>query len=344
MIVRRFCAICKSINKRDFMPIYTPNDEAILQARLHLNEGDLVAFPTETVYGLGADAYQPQAVEKIFHLKKRPDHNPLILHAFSLEQVEKDIVLPAQTHEFWKLANAFWPGPLTLVVEQSPSCALAKNSFGGGNTVALRLPSHAVARALLKLGPLVAPSANRSGCLSPSRAHHVAHSLGSQLYILDDGPCVFGLESTVLDARSQPFTCLRLGAIALESIANILGYEVYMKGDKKLKSTLSPGLLEAHYAPQLPVMVNQCYPVSKDWAYVHFGPQAPNHPYIENLSVTASLEEAAFNLFNMLYILDQTPCLAIAVAPIPMHGLGLAINDRLNRAAAAGIKDPTRSL
>ncbi|HWC64112.1 MAG TPA: L-threonylcarbamoyladenylate synthase [Rhizomicrobium sp.] len=299
--------------------------EAVGKAARLLAAGRLVAFPTETVYGLGADASNGEAVAGIFAAKGRPRFNPLIVHVASLEEAQKHGEFSPLAR---KLAERFWPGALTLVLPRRADSKLSLLVSAGLDTVALRLPSHAVARALLGAfgGPIAAPSANASGEVSPTTALHVAESLGGKVdMILDGGPAMLGLESTVIgfddDGKS---ILLRPGAISRQDIEAVTG--PLARPDDKIRA---PGQLESHYAPRARLRLN-AVTAKPGEALLGFG-DAPGAKL--NLSPRGDLKEAAANLFAMLRELDKTAT-AIAVSPIPATGLGEAINDRLRRAAA----------
>ncbi len=294
-----------------------------------LRRGRLVAFPTETVYGLGADAGNDRAVAAIFAAKGRPQFNPLIVHVLGLAEAE---ILAEFTPLARRLAEAFWPGALTLVLPRRRDARLSLLVSAGLDTVALRAPSNAVARALLKAAgcAIAAPSANRSGSVSPTTAAHVAESLGGRVdVILDGGPAALGIESTVIGFDGDLPVLLRPGAVTREAIEKIAG-PLSHAGEK----IASPGMLASHYAPHAPMRLN-ARKVSADEALLAFGPAVPQGAKITaNLSPSGDLTEAAANLFAMLRELDTRGARRIAVMPIPVHGLGEAINDRLARAAA----------
>ena len=315
------------------MAIVKATDSAIRAAAELLRAGQLVAFPTETVYGLGGDASNGRAVAAIFATKGRPKFNPLIVHVSD--------VADAQAHGRMtplakRLADAFWPGPLTLVLERQPGSTLSDLVSAGLDTVALRVPDHPVAQALLKATqrPLAAPSANRSGCVSPTQAEHVAADLGAQIaLILDGGATAHGLESTVLDARGEAPVLLRPGAVTAETIEAVLGAPLKRRPIESARPS-APGQLESHYATRAHLRLDAA-DVKPGEALLAFGPHVPTTqgPAI-NLSPGGDLMEAAANLFAALRALDKTGAETIAVMPIPAVGLGEAINDRLRRAAA----------
>jgi L-threonylcarbamoyladenylate synthase len=306
-------------------------DEA---ARL-IREGELVAFPTETVYGLGGDATNERAVAKIFEAKGRPQFNPLISHVLDAGEARR-LVQWNETAD--KLAARFWPGPLTLVLPRAKDSPIALLATAGLDTAAIRAPAHPMAQALIRAAgrPIAAPSANRSGAVSPTRAEHVADSLGDRVkLILDGGPCEVGLESTVLDLTTSTPTLLRPGGATREAIEAVIG-PVALSHAAPCGSAAhkSPGQLASHYAPARPVRLNATS-VTADEGLLAFGPQPPaGANQMLNLSVSGDLTEAAANLFAHLRALDQPANARIAVMPIPQTGLGLAINDRLRRAAA----------
>jgi len=296
-------------------------------ARL-LRAGALVAFATETVYGLGADATDDKAVARIFEAKQRPLFNPLISHVPSAEAAFEQ---GAATPDAERIAAAFWPGPLTLVLRRRPGCDIALLASAGLETVALRVPGNADARALLAEAgiPVAAPSANRSGRVSPTTALHVAEELGDRVaLILDGGPCPVGLESTVLDLSGPAPRLLRPGAVTREQLEALLGpVGRVAEGDP----VTAPGMLASHYAPQAPVRL-WATDRRPGEAFLDFGATRPEADL--DLSPSGDLVEAAARLFAALRALDGAAVAAIAVAPIPETGLGLAINDRLRRAAA----------
>jgi L-threonylcarbamoyladenylate synthase len=310
------------------------DDAAIADAARLIRDGRLVAFPTETVYGLGADATNDAACAAIFAAKGRPRFNPLIVHVGSIQDAGIHASISARAEE---LARQFWPGPLTLVLPRRPDCRLSLLVSAGLDTVAMRSPAHPIARALLAAArtPIAAPSANRSGAVSPTTAQHVAMSLGASVdLILDGGACPVGIESTVLDLSGEHPTLLRPGFVTHTQLETALGQPVrrVVVSAAAHAGLPSPGLLARHYAPGRPVRLNACERQTGE-AMLAFGPEAPAGDGILNLSPTGDLAEAAANLFRMLRALDQPAYAAIAVMPIPDHGLGEAINDRLIRAA-----------
>ncbi|MET4807108.1 L-threonylcarbamoyladenylate synthase [Limibacillus sp. MBR-115] len=317
--------------------IRTASDEAIREAAALLQQGELVAFPTETVYGLGADATRDSAAAQIFEAKQRPSFNPLIAHFVSLEDARTQVEFDTRAEA---VANAFWPGPLTLVLPRLANCSISRLCSAGLETQAVRMPAHNIARDLLTACglPLAAPSANLSGRVSPTTAAHVAAQIGETLtMILDGGPCGVGLESTVLDLSNPLARLLRPGAITQEMLMEVVGPLEVVSSDHvppEGAALTSPGQMISHYAPTLPVRLN-AGDVDQDEALLAFGPDVPiGAAQTVNLSPTGDLVEAAARLFDALHCLDRKPLRAIAVMPIPEEGLGRAINDRLRRAAA----------
>ena len=310
---------------------------ALTQRRVNqrLTQGEVVALPTETVYGLAARADCDRAVEKIFEMKQRPKYNPLIIHYASLQAMAEDVEI---TQTAQHLANLFWPGPLTLVLKRLTSHRLSLLTSAGLETTAVRLPSHPWTRGLLHQlpFPLAAPSANRSGYLSPTCCEHVVADLGGRLATLvDGGDSVWGLESTVLDLSGTSPILLREGSISQETLTAALGHPVLIEPHLHERIAPSPGLLKSHYAPRQPLRL-EATSIEPDEALLAFGdaPCLGKGVALENLSLSGNLEEAASRLFACLHRLEQTPCRQIAVMPIPEKGIGRAINDRLRRAAA----------
>ena len=310
----------------ELLPV-TPS--AIARASQRLREGALVAFPTETVYGLGADASNTHAVANIFEAKGRPSFNPLIVHVSDLATAKRYAEWNAQAEN---LAQAFWPGPLTLVLPRLEAASLSSLVTAGAATVAIRVPAHPVAQSLLKQfdGAIAAPSANPSGQISPTRAAHVIEGLGNMVSaVLDAGPCDVGLESTIVgieDAGSK-LRLLRPGGLAREDIEQHLGAALETHQTPGLIS--APGQLASHYAPKARLRLN-----ATDWTFDEKRLGFGDVDCDLNLSTGRNLTEAACNLFHCLHLLDAGPATTIAVSPIPNIGLGQAINDRLQRAAA----------
>jgi L-threonylcarbamoyladenylate synthase len=319
--------------------LLSANDAGLAEAAALLRAGRLVAFPTETVYGLGADATDAAAVARIFAAKGRPAINPLIVHLARADEAAAYAAIDARAEA---LMEAFWPGPLTLVLPRRAGCALAPAVSAGLPSVALRVPALPLARKLIALAgrPLAAPSANRSGTVSPTAPVHVIESLGAGVdAVIAGGRCAIGLESSVLDLTGDAATLLRPGAVTLEDIAAVLDGEVALASgavDETLAQK-SPGLLLKHYAPRVPVRLDAKH-AHEGEALLAFGPDRfarGRAVTVMNLSEQGDLEEAAANLFAMLRALDTPEHRGIAVMPVPHVGIGLAINDRLKRAAAA---------
>ncbi|MBL0941568.1 MAG: threonylcarbamoyl-AMP synthase [Alphaproteobacteria bacterium] len=295
--------------------------------------GDLIAIPTETVYGLAADATNDQAVAKIFALKNRPTFNPLIIHLADAVLAEEYVMFDERAR---LLAKAFWPGPLTLVLARKPGCAISLLASAGLNSLAVRVPADPIARKIISdlKRPIAAPSANPSGSLSPTRPEHVFKGFFGQSnpkLIVDGGACQGGIESTVVNLITEPATLLRPGLVSSEQIESIIGpLGTLIESDNKI---LSPGQLLKHYAPQTKLRLN-ANTVANDEALLAFGKAVlPGAAKTLNLSATSNLVEVAANLFAMLHEVDQGQFRAIAVMKIPMRGIGIAINDRLKRAA-----------
>jgi L-threonylcarbamoyladenylate synthase len=316
-----------------------PADAAAVAAAARcLGEGGLVAFPTETVYGLGADAVQAPAIARLYEAKGRPAFNPLIAHV-------ADIAAARQIARFdataLKLAEAFWPGPLTLVLPKTADCPVAELATAGLETVAIRVPAHPVAQAILRAfgGSVVAPSANLSGHVSPTTAAHVAGDLTGRIdLIVDGGAVAVGVESTILGCFEETML-LRPGGLPREAIEQVLGHSLQRPPEDTASDNaqpLAPGMLASHYAPHTPVRLNASH-VDLDEALLAFGPNEVNGAHaakaVMNLSAAGDLNEAATHLFGYLRALDTKGARAIAVMGVPHHGLGEAINDRLRRAA-----------
>jgi len=309
--------------------IAAPTSQAIKRAADILRGGDPIGLPTETVYGLAADACSDDAVAKVFALKQRPQFNPLIIHVASIEMAQTLVHMCPLAR---LVAEHFWPGPLTMVLPRLPDCPVSLLASAGLDTLAIRIPAHPVARALLDevATPIAAPSANLSGNISPTKAQHVADQLDINI-ILDGGPCKVGLESTILKVDDNQLILLRPGGIAVAHIEQAIGHAVdpLTNPDK----ITAPGQMIAHYAPSKPIRLD-ALDVAASEGLLAFGKPLPGAKMVANLSVGANTTEAAANLFAMMHELDASDCAAIAVMPIPDEGLGQAINDRLQRAAA----------
>ena len=314
------------------LSVRTESSGAYPRAVEVLRAGGLVAFPTETVYGLGADAESNAAVARIFEVKGRPSFNPLIVHVASAEMARRYGVFTPLAQV---LAQALWPGPLTLVMRRTPDCAVSLLASAGLPTVALRCPAHPEARALLEAfgQGIAAPSANRSGRLSPTQAAHVQKEYAgitpAPQLLLQGGDCTVGLESTIVDVTGEVAIILRPGSITREMLEAVTpNVRDYLGADVQ-----APGMLASHYAPDLPLRLN-AQDAREGEALLAFGRHAPQVATTLNLSPSGDLIEAAANLFAHLHALDQPGCSGIAVMSIPDEGLGKAINDRLRRAAA----------
>ena len=322
--------------------IVVSSDNNLRLASKILEAGGLVAFPTETVYGLGASAFDGEAVTSIFEAKGRPSFNPLIIHVKDSDAAFK---LGVQTEIATVLSSNFWPGPITLVLNRHRKCQVPMVTTAGLDKIALRVPSHCVAQKLLKFSgfPIAAPSANPSGCISPSTAHHVFTGLTGKIdLIIDDGPCENGLESTIIDCSGSAPILLRPGSISRTSIELALksaGLDcplLYTDNVSHKDKPIAPGQLQSHYAPSAKVRLYATTP-RKDEELIGFGSIKGAGELQLSLSKSGNLREAAANLFAMLHKVDAIISgtgRSIAIAPIPTDGVGEAINDRLRRAAA----------
>lgn len=292
-----------------------------------LRRGGLVGFPTETVYGLAANATQDLAVASIFEKKGRPTFNPLIVHGASPQTFHEHVIWN-ETAE--ALTQAFWPGPLTLVLPRRETSSLSLLVSAGLDSVAVRVPQHPIALALLEAygNPLAAPSANLSGKVSPTQASHVKEDF-PDLFVLDGGDTHVGIESTILDLTSVTPVLLRPGGLPQEQIESMIG-PIGVSSSNVIKA---PGMMTSHYAPTLPLRLN-AEDSQKGEAFLAFGGTPYEGDNIMNLSPSGNLTEAAANFFKMLRLLDDSQFHRIAVAPIPLTGLGVGLNDRLARAAA----------
>lgn len=306
--------------------IAAADEAAITRAADILRAGELVAVPTETVYGLAADARNADAVARIYAAKGRPDFNPLIVHVRDLDAAKELAIFDDRA---MKLADEFWPGPLTMVLPMQADAPVAQAVTAGLPTIALRRPAHPIMAALLAQSGLnlAAPSANKSGHISPTRAPHVANSLGDDApFIIDGGACVDGLESTIVALRSDGWQLLRKGPVAAAKIAEILGEAAVPVTSEKIEA---PGMLARHYAPVHPIRLNADAAMEGEWL-IGFGGITGD----DNLSPAGDLVAAAAALFDALHRADKSGRTKIAVATIPDTGIGAAINDRLHRAAA----------
>ncbi len=318
--------------------ILPASEAAVAAAARFLAGGGLVAFPTETVYGLGADATNSAAIARLYQAKGRPSFNPLIAHVGDLQAALRLGRFNAQATA---LAEAFWPGPLTLVLPKTGECTVADLATAGLDTVAIRVPAHPVAQEILRAfgGPVVAPSANLSGHVSPTTAAHVQSDLGGKIdLIVDGGPVEVGVESTIVGCFDAPML-LRPGGLPRGDIERVLGRALLHPpedADSDTGQPLAPGMLASHYAPRTRVRLDASR-VEAGEALLAFGsyavPGVDAATAVMNLSTRGDLAEAAANLFGYLRALDTRGARAIAVMPVPHHGLGEAINDRLRRAA-----------
>ena len=320
--------------------ILSANEVAVASAARSLREGGLVAFPTETVYGLGADATNPAAIARLYQAKGRPAFNPLIAHVGDLAAAREIGRFDAAA---LRLAEAFWPGPLTLVLPKTGHCAVADLATAGLDTVAIRIPAHPVARDILRIfgRPVVAPSANLSGHVSPTTAAHVQSDLEGRIdLIVDGGAVAVGVESTIVGIFDQPML-LRPGGLPRADIERLLGRALLQppedaESESDNAQPLAPGMLASHYAPRTRVRLGAMR-VEPGEALLAFGSDAVSGidaaAWVMNLSARGDLAEAAANLFGYLRALDTRAAHTIAVMPIPNDGLGEAINDRLRRAA-----------
>jgi L-threonylcarbamoyladenylate synthase len=325
------------VQTRQTTSILPAGEAAVAAAARALGEGGLVAFPTETVYGLGADATNAAAIARLYQAKGRPAFNPLIAHVGDLAAAR---AIGRFDQTALDLAEAFWPGPLTLVLPRAAGCTVAELATAGLETIAIRIPSHPLARAILRAfaRPVVAPSANLSGHVSPTSAAHVQSDLEGRIdLIVDGGPVEVGVESTIIGCLDQPML-LRPGGLPREDIERALGRPLVQPPadiDSDNAQPLAPGMLASHYAPRTRVRLNASS-VEAGEALLAFGTPAngaDNVAAVMNLSPRGDLDEAAANLFGYLRALDATGATAIAVMAIPEEGLGEAINDRLRRAA-----------
>lgn len=310
---------------------YIPSKETFELATKKLDAGEIVSFPTETVYGLGADATNSTAVAKIYGAKQRPRFNPLIVHLSEADKAQNYVQMNSLAQ---KLADSFWPGPFTMVLPLREKSGLSDLITAGLDTVAVRVPKNSIAHELLRTfdGPIAAPSANKSGNISPTTAAHVDGEFGDELdMIIDGGPCDKGLESTIVQIDDSGITLLRPGNITPADIEKVTGQTIHLN-DQPSDNPVAPGQLKSHYAPNAKMRLNATRPTPGE-AYLAFGQNSSTANSL-NLSPTGDLIEAASNLFSMMRALDHLNLQTIAVAPIPNTGLGIAINDRLERAAA----------
>jgi len=316
------------------------SEQQIKEAAAILQSGGLVAFPTETVYGLGANALNPDAVARIFIEKERPSFDPLIVHISQLEDLS---VLCLNVDErIYKLAEQFWPGPLTIVV---PKSHLVPDIVTSGlPTVGIRMPRNEIALQLIKAAgfPIAAPSANKFGRISPTTAHHVKKQLPDVKCVLDGGNCSVGIESTVISLTSQGFKILREGIITRDEISKVIPYSDV--NDNESVPLASPGLLKSHYSPLKPIYIlGKSDPVNLDYknaGFISFSGLVPGEfKRVEYLSKKSDLKEAAVNLFDVLHRMEDSEVDFIVAEPVPERGIGLAIMDRMRKAAYQYIQD-----
>jgi len=315
--------------KNIYLNIYNPNFSNLKKAKKNIENNNIIGLPTETVYGLAGNAYSNKSVKKIFNLKKRPATNPLIVHFSGLKNLKKDINF---NKNFIKLYKAFCPGPITFILNKNPKSKISKMVTINKKTIAIRFPSHKVAKNLLKIlsVPLAAPSANIYSRLSPTCANDVADEFKNKIkFILDGGRCRIGLESTIIDLTIKP-TILRQGSISAEDICKVLKKKVNVV--QKTKVIKSPGQSKLHYYPGIPVLINKNYP-KKNEAFITFGNKFKNAKNYFNLSKKNNLAEAANNLYRTMREIKKKKYKSISVCKIPNKGIGRAINDRLKKAS-----------
>jgi L-threonylcarbamoyladenylate synthase len=315
--------------KNIYLNLYKPSSINLKKAKINIENNKVIGLPTETVYGLAANAYSDKSVNKIYSLKKRPFINPLIIHFYNLKQLQKDVVL---NKTFIKLYKVLCPGPITFILYRKPKSRISNKATGGKKTIAIRFPKHPVARKLLKKlkFPLAAPSANISSKLSPTSAYDVIDEFNDKVkFILNGGKCKIGLESTIIDLTGSP-TILRQGSITSKKIYKILGKKILIS--KKPRTIKSPGQLKLHYSPGIPVYMNKRV-AKKNGAFISFGKKFKSAKNTFNLSKKNSLNEAAKKLYHTMRIIKKLKYKSISVCKIPNSGLGLAINDRLKKAS-----------
>ena len=308
--------------------------KVIQQAYEILSNGELLAIPSETVYGLGADATSDSAISRIYKIKKRPHINPLILHVSNINMVEQF----AETNTlFYSLSKYFWPGPLTVILNQKKNNGISKLATPNLSSVAVRLPDNKIFQNIIEKfnNPIAAPSANISGNISPTNPYHVYEDFGEEIkLIVDGGQSEKGVESTVVDVRSNDIIILRDGPITQKMLENKVDCKIKKKGSNK--NILSPGQMFKHYSPSKKLIINSIKP-TKNCSFLGFNNIMPDEKFdgiALNLSIGGDLNEAASNLFKMLRFLDKTDTQEIVVAPIPNKDVGLAINDKLKRASS----------
>jgi L-threonylcarbamoyladenylate synthase len=314
--------------KNIYSNIYKATNNNLNKAKIVIEKGDVVAVPTETVYGLAANAYNNKAVKKIFALKKRPSHNPLIIHFKNIEQIKKETII---NNNFLKLSKKFSPGPLTYVLKKKKNSKISKFANKGLSSIAVRIPNEKNILKLLNIlkCPLAAPSANKSKSLSPTTAKHVADEFNGKVkMIIDGGACTIGIESTVIDLTAKP-KILREGGLSSEIIEKFLKTKLSENKNKVIKS---PGQIGLHYSPGMPIYMNRNKAI-KDGALIAFANRSYSNKNVFNLSTKGNLKEAAKNFFNTLRVIKNKKFKSISVNKIPNKDLGKAINERLIRAA-----------
>ncbi len=299
----------------------------------YLKHGKLVSIKTETVYGVACNPSNIIAIKKLYNLKNRPSFNPLIIHVNSVKMASDFVDF---TEDAKKIAHAFWPGPLTLILKKKKNNLINDFSISGLDTIAVRMPNSQIFLNIIKSfgNPIAAPSANKSGYISSTTAQHVLDSFGSKVdLVIDSGKCELGLESTIIDLSNEPYIIKRLGVLDIKKIYKKTGINVKTER-KNTKNINSPGQLEKHYSPKTPLIMNIKIPKDGD-AFLSFGKNyIDNHKPSLNLSSEGNLKEAAYNLFDFLRRLDKLSMKRIVVTPIPKHGIGITINERLNRASS----------
>ncbi len=315
--------------KNIYLNIYKPNLNNLRKAKKIIDNNNLIGLPTETVYGLAANAYSDQSVKKIFKLKNRPAFNPLIVHFKSLKELKNEATF---NENFLKLYKAFCPGPITFILNKNPKSKISKLVTAGKKTIAVRFPSNRVARNLLNIlkVPLAAPSANISSKLSPTSAKDVVDEFKNKLkFILDGGRCKIGLESTIVDLTDKP-CILREGSITHDRIKKILKISTIVETNSKIIK--APGQLKFHYYPGIPVLLNKKF-AKKDGAFITFGKKFKDDKTYFNLSKKGNLNEAANNLYKTMRLIKNKKFKSVSVCKIPNFGIGRAINDRLKKAS-----------
>jgi len=315
--------------KNIYLNIYKPNLSNLKKAKISIENNSVIGLPTETVYGLAANAYSDKSVEKIYNFKKRPLTNPLIIHFYNLKQLKRDVIF---NEHFVKLHRALCPGPITFILNRNPKSQISKKAMSGKKTVAVRFPKHPVARKLLKIlnAPLAAPSANMSSKLSPTSAQDVVDEFKNKIkLVIDGGRCKIGLESTIIDLTKKP-NILRQGYISKKKIHQILKVKVTDKPSSKI--IMAPGQLNSHYSPGIPIFMNKRKPKLNE-AFITFGKKYKSGKNRFNLSKNGNLNEAGNNLYRVMRKIKKKNYKSIIVAKIPKIGVGLAINDRLKKAS-----------